>query len=122
MTTRSEPRRTARSKTAAARHTDSARDNANAAGTTTGERGHAEAVAMLREMIRIRRFEEKCAELYSASRIRGFLHLCIGEEAVAVGVVGALEDTDAVVSTYREHGHALARGVPMPALMSEMFG
>src|SRR5689334_3582247 len=52
----------------------------------------ADAAALLREMIRIRRFEEKCAELYSASRIRGFLHLCIGEEAVAVGVVGALEE------------------------------
>ncbi|GAA2741057.1 pyruvate dehydrogenase (acetyl-transferring) E1 component subunit alpha [Terrabacter aerolatus] len=77
---------------------------------------------LLREMIRIRRFEETCAELYSATRIRGFLHLCIGEEAVAVGVVGALSDVDAVVSTYREHGHALARGVPMEAVMAEMFG
>jgi pyruvate dehydrogenase E1 component alpha subunit len=77
---------------------------------------------LLREMIRIRRFEEKCAELYSATRIRGFLHLCIGEEAVAVGVVGALAEGDAVVSTYREHGHALARGVPMTSIMAEMFG
>ena len=78
--------------------------------------------AMLRDMVRIRRFEEKCAELYSATKIRGFLHLCIGEEAVAVGVVGALGDEDAIVSTYREHGHALARGVPMDAVMAEMFG
>lgn len=77
---------------------------------------------LLREMIRIRRFEEKCVELYSATKIRGFLHLCIGEEAVAVGVVGALADDDAVVSTYREHGHALARGVPMNSIMAEMFG
>ncbi len=77
---------------------------------------------LLRDMIRIRRFEEKCAELYSATRIRGFLHLCIGEEAVAVGVVGALSEADAVVSTYREHGHALARGVPMESVMAEMFG
>jgi pyruvate dehydrogenase E1 component alpha subunit len=77
---------------------------------------------LLREMIRIRRFEEKCAELYSATKIRGFLHLCIGEEAIAVGVVGALAEDDAVVSTYREHGHALARGVPMPSIMAEMFG
>ena len=77
---------------------------------------------LLREMIRIRRFEEKCAELYSATKIRGFLHLCIGEEAVAVGVVGALTKADAVVSTYREHGHALVRGVPMPSIMAEMFG
>ncbi|EWT02319.1 pyruvate dehydrogenase [Intrasporangium oryzae NRRL B-24470] len=73
-------------------------------------------------MIRIRRFEEKCAELYSATKIRGFLHLCIGEEAVAVGVVGALDAHDAIVSTYREHGHALARGVPMESIMAEMFG
>ncbi|MEW1952554.1 pyruvate dehydrogenase (acetyl-transferring) E1 component subunit alpha [Terrabacter sp. NPDC080008] len=78
--------------------------------------------ALLREMLRIRRFEEKCAELYSLSRIRGFLHLCIGEEAVAVGVVGALSEADAIVSTYREHGHALARGVPMESVMAEMFG
>ncbi|MEO7754382.1 MAG: pyruvate dehydrogenase (acetyl-transferring) E1 component subunit alpha [Terracoccus sp.] len=77
---------------------------------------------LLREMIRIRRFEEKCAELYSTTKIRGFLHLCIGEEAVAVGVVGALRDDDAVVSTYREHGHALARGLPMSAILAEMFG
>lgn len=78
--------------------------------------------ALLREMIRIRRFEEKCAELYSATKIRGFLHLCIGEEAVAAGVVGALAKDDAIVSTYREHGHALARGIPMPSIMAEMFG
>jgi pyruvate dehydrogenase E1 component alpha subunit len=80
------------------------------------------ASGLLREMLRIRRFEEKCAELYSAARIRGFLHLCIGEEAVAVGVVGALTDEDAVISTYREHGHALARGVPMTSIMAEMLG
>ncbi|WP_423717238.1 pyruvate dehydrogenase (acetyl-transferring) E1 component subunit alpha [Actinomycetospora cinnamomea] len=73
-------------------------------------------------MVRIRRFEERCVELYSAERIRGFMHLCVGEEAVAVGLVGALAAEDAVVSTYREHGHALARGVPMSAVLAEMFG
>ncbi len=78
--------------------------------------------ALLREMLRIRRFEEKCAELYSASKIRGFLHLYVGEEAVAAGVMGALAAEDGVVSTYREHGHALARGLSMRALMAEMFG
>ena len=77
---------------------------------------------LLRQMMRIRRFEEKCAELYSATKIRGFLHLCIGEEAVAVGVITSLAEGDAVISTYREHGHALARGVPMDAIMAEMFG
>jgi pyruvate dehydrogenase E1 component alpha subunit len=75
-----------------------------------------------RELVRIRRFEERCVELYSAAKIRGFLHLCIGEEAVAVGVAQALTPDDALVATYREHGHALARGVPAAAVMAEMFG
>jgi pyruvate dehydrogenase E1 component alpha subunit len=75
-----------------------------------------------REMLRIRRFEERCAELYSAARIRGFLHLYVGQEAIAVGVMQALEPDDAVVATYREHGHALARGVPPGAVMAEMYG
>ena len=78
--------------------------------------------AALREMLRIRRFEERCVELYSATRIRGFLHLYIGEEAVAVGVMSALTPADAVVSTYREHGHALARGLTAASVMAEMFG
>jgi pyruvate dehydrogenase E1 component alpha subunit len=73
-------------------------------------------------MLRIRRFEEKCAELYSAGKIRGFLHLYIGEEAVAVGAMQSLTAEDAVVATYREHGHALARGIPATALMAEMYG
>jgi pyruvate dehydrogenase E1 component alpha subunit len=73
-------------------------------------------------MLRIRRFEERCAELYTEEKIRGFLHLCIGQEAVAVGVLQALGPEDAVVATYREHGHALARGVPARAVMAEMYG
>jgi pyruvate dehydrogenase E1 component alpha subunit len=77
---------------------------------------------LLGELIRIRRFEERCVELYSATKIRGFLHLYIGEEAVAVGVMQALTEDDAVVATYREHGHALARGVPAAAVMAEMYG
>jgi pyruvate dehydrogenase E1 component alpha subunit len=77
---------------------------------------------LLREMLRIRRFEEKCVELYSAGRIRGFMHLYIGEEAVAVGALQALTPDDALVATYREHGHALARGITARALMAEMFG
>jgi pyruvate dehydrogenase E1 component alpha subunit len=79
-------------------------------------------LALLRGMVRIRHFEERCVELYSAERIRGFMHLCVGEEAVAVGLVGALAEGDAVVSTYREHGHALAHGVPMASVLAEMFG
>jgi pyruvate dehydrogenase E1 component alpha subunit len=79
-------------------------------------------LGLLTEMIRIRRFEERCVELYSGAAIRGFMHLCIGEEAVAVGVMHGLGAEDAVVSTYREHGHALARGVPMEGILAEMFG
>ena len=66
---------------------------------------------LLHAMILIRRYEEKAAELYQATKIRGFLHLYIGEEAIAVGVMQALTPEDSVVATYREHGHALARGV-----------
>jgi pyruvate dehydrogenase E1 component alpha subunit len=76
----------------------------------------------MRQMIRIRRFEERCVELYSATKIRGFLHLYIGEEAVATGVMSEMEPDDAAVSTYRDHGHAIAKGVPMRAVMAEMFG
>ncbi|MGO9603578.1 MAG: pyruvate dehydrogenase (acetyl-transferring) E1 component subunit alpha [Candidatus Binataceae bacterium] len=83
---------------------------------------HEHSLGLLRDMIRIRRFEEKCAEQYSASKIRGFLHLYIGEEAVAVGTMHALEADDAIVATYREHGHALIRGVPAGSIMAEMYG
>ncbi|MGW4567688.1 pyruvate dehydrogenase (acetyl-transferring) E1 component subunit alpha [Streptomyces sp. NPDC004561] len=86
------------------------------------DRQAAHRLALLESMLRVRRFEERCVELYSAARIRGFMHLYIGEEAVAVGVNEALTGDDAVVSTYREHGHALARGVPAEAIMAEMFG
>ena len=79
-------------------------------------------VALLRAMLRVRRFEERCAELYQQEKIRGFLHLYIGEEAVAAGVLQALGAEDAVVATYREHGHALLRGVSARALMAEMYG
>jgi pyruvate dehydrogenase E1 component alpha subunit len=80
------------------------------------------ALRLLKTMLRIRRFEETCAELYSAGKIRGFLHLYIGEEAVAAGAMAALTPDDAVVATYREHGHALARGIGAGPLMAEMFG
>lgn len=77
---------------------------------------------LLADMIRIRVFEERCAELYGESKIRGFLHLYIGEEAVASGVMSCLQPDDAVLATYREHGHALLRGVSAESIMSEMFG
>lgn len=77
---------------------------------------------LLADMVRVRRMEEKCAELYSAAKIRGFLHLYVGEEAVAAGSLRALAEDDAVVATYREHAHALLRGIPMTSIMAEMFG
>jgi pyruvate dehydrogenase E1 component alpha subunit len=82
----------------------------------------AHAQQLYREMLRIRRFEERCVELYSAAKIRGFMHLYIGEEAVAVGVMGSLTADDAIVATYREHGHALARGISARSIMAEMYG
>ncbi|MEW5916364.1 MAG: thiamine pyrophosphate-dependent enzyme, partial [Gemmatimonadota bacterium] len=78
--------------------------------------------ARLTQMVRIRRFEERCAELYREEKIRGFLHLYIGEEAIAAGVMPCLNADDAVVATYREHGHALARGVSANAIRAEMYG
>jgi pyruvate dehydrogenase E1 component alpha subunit len=77
---------------------------------------------LLQDMIRIRVFEERCAELYGEQKIRGFLHLYIGEEAIAAGVMNLLEARDAVLATYREHGHALLRGVSPGSIMAEMFG
>lgn len=84
------------------------------------EREHA--LALLQEMLRIRRFEEQCAELYTLGKIHGFLHLYIGEEAVAVGAIPQLSPDDALVTTYREHGHALARGLSAGVVMAEMYG
>ena len=81
-----------------------------------------ESSGWLRQMLRIRRFEERCAELYGAGKIRGFLHLYIGEEAIAAGAVPELRGDDHLLCTSREHGHALARGVPMRSVMAEMFG
>ena len=77
---------------------------------------------LLKQMLRIRRFEEKSAEMYTKLKIRGFLHLYNGEEAVAVGIMENLRPEDAVVATYREHGQALARGVTARSIMAEMYG
>ncbi|NNC42193.1 MAG: pyruvate dehydrogenase (acetyl-transferring) E1 component subunit alpha [Acidimicrobiales bacterium] len=77
---------------------------------------------LLRDMIRIRVFEERCAELYGQQKIRGFLHLYIGEEAIAAGVISQLTKDDSIVATYREHGHALIRGIPATEIMAEMYG
>ena len=81
-----------------------------------------DSVELLRSMLRVRRFEERCVELYSQTKIRGFLHVYIGEEAVATGVMSELEPDDAVVATYREHGHALLKGMSARKVMAEMYG
>lgn len=83
---------------------------------------HAHTHDLLRSMIRIRKFEDKCAELYTQQKIRGFLHLYDGEEAVAVGIIPVLESKDRLVATYREHAHALVRGVSMSSILAEMYG
>ncbi|GAC1481893.1 MAG: pyruvate dehydrogenase (acetyl-transferring) E1 component subunit alpha [Candidatus Dormibacteria bacterium] len=79
-------------------------------------------VALYREMLLIRRFEEKTAEMYQMAKIGGFCHLNIGEEAAIVGTISALRKEDYVYSNYREHGHALAKGVSARAVMAELFG
>ena len=94
--------------------------NAAAGGKPHLSREHAR--ELLHSMILVRRFEEKCAELYTQEKIRGFLHLYIGEEANAAGVMQALTPDDAVVATYREHAHALLRGLPATEVMAEMYG
>jgi pyruvate dehydrogenase E1 component alpha subunit len=76
----------------------------------------------LRQMLLIRRFEEKAGEAYSLGKIGGFCHLYIGQEAVAVGAISALRPDDYITSAYREHGQALARGIPARAVMAELFG
>jgi pyruvate dehydrogenase E1 component alpha subunit len=78
--------------------------------------------AVLSKMMLIRRFEERAGEMYAKAKIGGFLHLCIGEEATVVGSTQAMHDGDYLLSTYREHGQAIARGTPPEAVMAELFG
>jgi pyruvate dehydrogenase E1 component alpha subunit len=82
----------------------------------------AQLLDLYRSMILIRRFEEKTAEMYARGKITGFCHLYAGEEAVAVGAISALYDKDYVLSTYREHGHCLAKGASPRVVMAELFG
>src|SRR5207237_2801571 len=77
---------------------------------------------ILERMMLIRRFEERAGEMYAKAKIGGFLHLCIGEEATIIGAIDALRDRDYLLSTYREHGQALARGTHPNAVMAELFG
>jgi len=80
------------------------------------------ALDLLERMIFVRRFEQKCAEVYQQQKIRGFLHLYDGEEAIAVGAIPVLRDDDAIVATYREHAHALMRGLSPESVLAEMYG
>ena len=79
-------------------------------------------IALYRQMILIRRFEEKSAEVYSAGKIGGFCHLYIGQEAVSVGALSAIRKDDYVLTSYREHGHALAKGMSPESVMAELYG
>ena len=80
-------------------------------------------LSMLRKMIEIRRFEERVERLFlQEGALIGPSHLYLGEEAVAAGAIGALNENDLITSTYRGHGHAIAKGVPMKPLMAELFG
>jgi pyruvate dehydrogenase E1 component alpha subunit len=84
--------------------------------------GKDESLAIFEKMLLIRRFEERAGEMYAKAKIGGFLHLCIGEEATVVGGTRALRDSDYLMSTYREHGQAIARGTPPNEVMAELFG
>ena len=76
----------------------------------------------LEAMVMIRRFEERAGEMYAKAKVGGFLHLAIGEEATIIGAVRAMRDEDYLISTYRSHGHALARGADPRPVMAELFG
>jgi len=78
--------------------------------------------AFYKNMLLIRRFEEQCGRLYMEQKIRGFLHLYIGEEAIATGAISGLRDDDYIITHYRDHGHALARGLDVGAVMAELMG
>src|SRR5688572_33247449 len=84
--------------------------------------GLEEAREWLKAMVLIRRFEERAGQMYAKNKVGGFLHLAIGEEATIVGSVRALRDEDYLISTYRSHGHALARGTEPERVMAELFG
>ena len=81
-----------------------------------------ELIKLYHEMLLIRRFEEKCAEAYSIGKIGGFCHLYIGQEAVAVGAISAIRKEDYVLTSYREHAHAISKGISPDAVMAELFG
>ena len=73
-------------------------------------------------MLLMRKFEEKCGQLYGQQKIRGFLHLYIGQEAVVAGAISVLKPEDSMITAYRDHAHAIAKGMSPNAAMAEMFG
>ena len=79
-------------------------------------------VGLLRNMVLIRRFEQKAAQAFMQAKIKGFCHLYIGQEALAVGSISTLNPSDSVITAYRDHGHALARGMGSRECMAELFG
>ena len=81
-----------------------------------------EKIRLLREMVRIRRFEQTALKFYSQGKMGGFLHLYIGQESIAVGTISLLGDDDHVITAYRDHGHALASGMGMNECMAELYG
>ena len=86
------------------------------------DQGKRQVAQLYQQMLLIRRFEERSGRLYMQGKIRGFLHLYIGEEAIAVGAISALRDDDYVITHYRDHGHALARGLDPKVIMAELMG
>src|SRR5260370_29549018 len=90
--------------------------------STTLEEDRETLLTMFRQMLLIRRFEEKCAESYSLGKIGGFCHLYIGQEAVGVGAISALRPDDYVLTRDREHGQAIAKGIPAQAVMAGLYG
>src|SRR4051812_15401370 len=106
----------------APRKEEEPREPASSAGAKQSLPDKETVVSVLEKMMLIRRFEERAGEMYAKAKIGGFLHLCIGEEATIVGATQALRDTDYLMSTYREHGQAIARGMPPQEVMAELFG
>jgi pyruvate dehydrogenase E1 component alpha subunit len=97
-------------------------DNQARPSTMTIEEDRETLMKIFHQMLLIRRFEEKCAESYSLGKIGGFCHLYIGQEAVGVGAISALRDDDYVITSYREHGQAIAKGISPEAVMAELYG
>ena len=98
------------------------KQDARTAEKRSPEPGAEELGLFLYQMMLMRRFEEKTGEMYTKGKVRGFLHLYTGQEACAVGAINALSEQDKVVTHYRDHGHALARGVDPNRIMAELYG